>query len=212
MADFSEKLITKLKTGDLILSTDSYGNIDITEVITIMQYGENLGNQFYLTLKYKLIFYFPFNGLAKFFEILTETGHSITLSGNHLIYEKKKGYLKAEYIKLNDELQVLMTNNRSLDFSKVILIKEKVEYGFIAPLVESGNLMVDGIHASCYAGINSHLLADLALKPLIYWHKINKFLNFEQIELENLQKTSYRHPYVDIFYYLKLKKLANIII
>jgi hypothetical protein len=44
MGDFSVKRITELKRGDLVLSIDSYGSIDTTEVITIMDYGENYGN------------------------------------------------------------------------------------------------------------------------------------------------------------------------
>jgi hypothetical protein len=43
MADFSQKKITELKSGDLVLSIDSYGNIERSEVITIMQYGVRLG-------------------------------------------------------------------------------------------------------------------------------------------------------------------------
>jgi len=43
MADFSQKKITELKSGDLVLSIDSYGNIEQSEVITIMQYGVRLG-------------------------------------------------------------------------------------------------------------------------------------------------------------------------
>jgi hypothetical protein len=34
---------------------------------------------------------------AKFLEIISESGHSITLSGSHLIYEKTKGYIKGFY-------------------------------------------------------------------------------------------------------------------
>jgi hypothetical protein len=42
MADFSQKK-TELKSRELVLSIDSYGNIEQSEVITIMQYGVSLG-------------------------------------------------------------------------------------------------------------------------------------------------------------------------
>jgi hypothetical protein len=150
--------------------------------------------------------------LAKFLEIKTGSGHSITLTPNHLIYEKTKGYIKAEYMKLEDELQVLMTTNGSFKFSKIISINEKIEPGYIAPLVESGHLLVDGIHVSCYTGINSHLLAHIALKPLIYWYKFSKYMEFEQADLKDLQKEQYYNPYVAIFNYFKIKKLVNLLL
>jgi hypothetical protein len=136
----------------------------------------------------------------------------ITITFNHLIYEKTKGYVKVKYIKLGDELQVLMTNNGSLTFSKIASIIEKKEKGFIAPLAENGNLIVDGIHASCYASLNSHLLAHIALKPLVYWYKLNKYMEFEHTDLKQLQKGPYYDPYVAMFNYLKLKKFVNLFI
>ena len=44
MTDFSVKEITELKRGDLVLSINSYGNIETTEVITLMDFGESFGN------------------------------------------------------------------------------------------------------------------------------------------------------------------------
>ena len=96
--------------------------------------------------------------------------------------------------------------------SKIVSIKEKMEAGFIAPLVESGQLLVDGIHASCYAGINSHFLAHLALQPLVYWHKFSKYMEFGQSDLKKLQKDQYIDSYVAMFNYFKIKKMANLLI
>ena len=44
MFDLSERKITKLKSGDIVLSINNNGTIGRTEVITIMQYGDYLGN------------------------------------------------------------------------------------------------------------------------------------------------------------------------
>ena len=46
MADYSLKKITKLKIGDMVLSIDSYGNVEITEVVTLMHYGKDKSNKF----------------------------------------------------------------------------------------------------------------------------------------------------------------------
>jgi hypothetical protein len=47
MADYSLKQITKLKSGDFILSIDSYGNVESTEVVTLMHYGKDKSNKFF---------------------------------------------------------------------------------------------------------------------------------------------------------------------
>jgi hypothetical protein len=91
-------------------------------------------------------------------------------------------------------------------------IEEKIEAGYIAPLVESGQLLVDGIHSSCYTGINSHFLAHFALQPLIYWYKFSKFMEFGKTDLKKLQRDQYLDPYVAIFYYFKIKKIAQLLI
>ena len=177
-----------------------------------MHYGDVLGNpKYFIIINYILIIIFVLIE-AEFLEIKTESGHSISLTHNHLIYEKTKGYLKAEFIKLEDELQVLMNNNGSVAFSKILSIEEKIEAGYIAPLVESGQLLVDGIHASCYADVNSHMLAHLALKPLIYWYKFSKYMGFEHTDLKHLQKKQdYLDPYVAMFNHHEIKNMVNLL-
>ncbi len=48
MVDFSFKKITDLKKGELVLMIDDYGNIDETEVVTIMHFGNVVGNSLYV--------------------------------------------------------------------------------------------------------------------------------------------------------------------
>ena len=99
-------MITDIKSWDLVLSTDSNGDIDSTEVITIMHYGDVLGNpKYFIIINYILIIIFVLIE-SEFLEInkINKSGHSISLTHNHLIYEKTKGYLKAGFIKLEDEL------------------------------------------------------------------------------------------------------------
>jgi hypothetical protein len=105
-----------------------------------------------------------------------------------------------------------MSNNGSLAFSKIFKINEKTEAGFIAPLVESGHLFINGIHASCYADINSQFLANIALKPLIYWYKLSKFIDSKQTEFDKFYTESYLNPYIAILEYFNVKKLVNIFI
>ena len=134
----------------------------------------------------------------------------MSLTSDHLIYERTAGYIKAEYVKLNDELQVIVSNNGSFLFSKVISINEKIENGFIAPLTENGNLIVNGVHASCYT-LNSHSFAHFMLKPLVYWYKLRKFFHYEQIESKEILKESFLHRYIGFLKYSGLKDFADVL-
>jgi hypothetical protein len=191
MSDFSEKPIKNLRIGDIVSTIiDDYGNIGQTEVITIMEFK---------------------NTLNIFLEIKTESGHSVILTANHLIFEKNKGYIRAEYINLNDEFQV--SNGTLLSFSKVTSINQLVENGFIAPLTESGSLIVNGIHASCFAGVSSHSLAKLFTKPLVYFYNLKKY--FQKLEkpnyLELPQQENFIHPYIAFLKSSGIKNLVDIV-
>lgn len=65
--------------------------------------------------------------------------------------------------------------NKFIDFT-VEKIRFDFKTGFIAPLTSHGTLLVNNIHASCYAEINSHLVADWAVTPIKYWYKLRKYL------------------------------------
>ena len=106
-----------------------------------------------------------------------------------------------------------MTNNSSLVFSNVISIKKKKENGFISILSENGNLIVGGIHASCHAGVKSHFLAQLGVKPLIYWYKMKKFMELESTEFNQISiREPYLHPYLAMFEYFDVKSYVNVLI
>ena len=186
MYDFSQRLICDLKIGDRVLSMDSLGNMAPTVVI------ENLDFQKYLT--------------TQFLEIVTENEMSIVLTENHLIYERQKGYIKAKYIEINDELNIISTENSTSSFSRVKSVEMKVEEGFTAPLTESGTLIVNGIHASCYT-INSHTIAHIAMKPLVYWFKLKTF--FGQVYSETAQDG--KHSYLRFLKHSGLKSFADIL-
>ena len=54
MEDYSTRPISQLNVGENVLTIDSYGNIDKTEVITIMQYEEErMGKNKYFCLRAK---------------------------------------------------------------------------------------------------------------------------------------------------------------
>ena len=127
---------------------------------------------------------------------------------------KSKGYIQAKSIKLNDELNIIVfTKNVSSYFSKVVKISVKVERGFIAPLTESGTLIINGIHVSCYA-FSSHSLAHFVMKPIAYWYSLKKYLGYEEVEskLEEKRVSGSLHPFARFLMFLGLKKLEFLFI
>ena len=55
---------------------------------------------------------------------------------------------------------------------EVIGIRRSLEIGVYAPLTRHGTLIVNGFLASCYADVDSHRLAHLAMTPLLLWHRM----------------------------------------
>ncbi len=129
------------------------------------------------------------------------------MTPDHLIYEKKQGYIKAQNIKMNDQLNIQF-NNGSSSFSRVVKINFEMKNGYIAPLTESGTLIVNGVKASCYASINSHELAHFAMQPLIFWHKITNFLGFTQKKANAKENT--KHIYLAFLKYSGIQPFAKL--
>ena len=117
-----------------------------------------------------------------FQSIHDSSGNYISLTSSHLVYVLNKGYVNAARIKIKDKLRIYSNEiNNLIDFT-VEKISFDLKKGFIAPLTFQGNLLVNNIHASCYAEINSHSIADWAMMPIKLWYKISK--NFKGISEE----------------------------
>ena len=123
-------------------------------------------------------------------------GHQISLTSSHLIYVKEKGYVKSSSGNVGDSLQIFSaTLDRLVDF-KVSRVNYELKRGYIAPLTNQGTLLVNGVLASCYAEINSHYLADVAMTPLKLWHQIAGLIGTGHPINQNLQShdiNSYAH-------------------
>jgi hypothetical protein len=105
-------------------------------------------------------------------DIYASNGHFISLTASHLIHVKSKGFIKASQVKINDIL--LHELNKE---SKVIKIDKVIKKGYTAPMSTSGTLLVNSIYSSCYAEINTHWLAHLAMSPLRFIYSSNKFIS-----------------------------------
>ena len=120
-------------------------------------------------------------------------GRKVSLTSSHLIYVKEKGFVKATNVVVGDSLQIFSLKlNRLTDFF-VSRVSFELKTGFIAPLTNQGTLLVNGVHASCYAEINSHYLADVAMTPLKLWYMIAELFGNGQSnkQLHNIDIVSY---------------------
>lgn len=103
--------------------------------------------------------------------------NSISLTNSHMLYVDSIGYTKASNVKIGDKLRIFSKTERKLVDFIVKRIEFQVKTGFVAPLTNEGTILVNGIDSSCYAEANNHFLADLAMKPLKLWYKLEKLFN-----------------------------------
>lgn len=132
-----------------------------------------------------------------FVSIKTELGVTLQLTPKHLIY-KQDGEFTEKNIKNSNPFQLatvsFATNIKVGDFifvadfsknssaalrlTKVIQNQRTLlTSGAFAPLTEQGNIIVDGGVASCYAVLESHTMAHVAMAPLRYYHKLRNSIN-----------------------------------
>ncbi|CAF1046306.1 unnamed protein product [Rotaria sp. Silwood1] len=102
------------------------------------------------------------------------TNNSIVeLSKRHLIHQRKDGFIWAEKLIEGDEILVLSsTYDNETQWEKIIEITDVHKQGLMAPLTEQGTIIVNNVHASCYALVKSHKVAHFALAPYRFYHRL----------------------------------------
>lgn len=103
-----------------------------------------------------------------FFVITTESGHTLTITEAHLIYETdcrgKKRTVFAKKLKINR--CVYVNDNGALKESKIVDIKLEMKMGIFAPVTEMGNIVVDGVLASCFTNFENEFLLKFVYSSL----------------------------------------------
>ena len=61
--------------------------------------------------------------------------------------------------------------------------------GFYAPVTSEGNIIVDDVLVSCYASVENHDLANLAMTPIRRFSKIVEWILGDGIEFSVLAKS-----------------------
>ena len=149
-------------------------------------------------------------GVVPVIEILLENGVSLSLTDRHLVYVATSKTLLpgsvfdspvvAEKVKPGHYIYYVVDDTarndteNGLRLLKVISVNRSyTTKGVYAPLTASGNVVVNGVAASCYA--EHHTLGQLVFKPLIFWYSVWNFLGFGETTYDASNTDGYFHPY-----------------
>ena len=175
----NRKSMSDLQIGDLVLTVDPEGNFQFSPIILFLDRDPEMRRQFYL--------------------IETESGVTLTVTPSHLVYADIND-VNSNDVNSNDVLRevesfeavyasrvregdyILVQQNGQLKPSRVVSIETKIFSGVFAPLTSSGNIVVDGALASCYAILENQLVSHAAFAPFRWSHSIKSFFNFNSIQ------------------------------
>ncbi|CAF1249959.1 unnamed protein product [Rotaria sp. Silwood1] len=158
MANGEKKILRELRPGDRVLVMNSQKQIEEDEVIMMLDSQPNRP--------------------ALFYSIETETGHRLSLTGNHFIaVNHNDNFLPANQIKTHDT--VLIYSQGKLQSVKVRNVSEEYKVGYFTPMTSQGTLIVNDLAASCYSSVVSHNLAHQMLAPLRWWYRFAKLFAVE---------------------------------
>jgi hypothetical protein len=112
------------------------------------------------------------NEQAIYKEIRTSSTQ-IHVSNRHLIYRRNDGFVWAETLSEGDEILVLSSKySNKTNWEEIIDINDVNKQGLMAPLTEQGTIIVNNVHASCYAVVKYHYLGHMALAPYRWYHRL----------------------------------------
>lgn len=147
--------VRDLKIGQRAQVMMHDGKIGFSEVIMFADYKPNIPEVWYILIE-------------------TETPKkSITLTASHLIFSSNFSgaelTAKQAHMVTPDEF-VLVSQHDQLVPARVSRVSMIKLTGMVAPVTMEGNIIVDGVLASCYAMINDHEIAHMAFAPLRLAH------------------------------------------
>lgn len=157
LVDGKTTTLDKLKVGDKVQSMSKDGMIIYSEVAMF------LDNQ-------------PNKVDVPYFVIQTENPkRKLYLTKLHLLYIRARfsSFWQVKFAKLVQKGDLVKVNSDGkLVEAEVTNIYVSNERGSIAPLTGEGNIIVDGVLASCYALLEDHYLADSIFWPakILYRH------------------------------------------
>jgi hypothetical protein len=196
------KAMADLEVGDLVLTADSDGSLQFSPVILFLDRDPDSRRQFYA--------------------IETESGVTLTVTPSHLVYAdlRNDGFKENEISdsenfkavfagRVREGDYILVQRDGAMSPSRVTNIETKIFSGVFAPLTSSGNLVVDGALASCYAVLEDQSVSHAAFAPFRWSHAITGWLDLSSSRVvrsgdsrQNEPRTIGIHWYADILYSL----------
>ena len=175
------KRLSDLAVGDSVLASNGDGTFDFSPVLLFLDRDPNEWRRFVtirtesgheLTLTPSHLLY------ARDSSAAPESANSIEVSGD---WKAKSGVAEAGeaasdfevfYAREIDEgMHVLVHDGGRgrLRPSRVVSVEAAARRGVYAPLTAAGNVVVDGVLASCYALVDSQSVAHAAFAPVRWW-------------------------------------------
>jgi hypothetical protein len=107
-----------------------------------------------------------------FYKRIRTENSVIELSKRHLIHHRQNGFIWSEKLVKGDEILVFSSNyENETQWEEILEITDVQKQGLMAPLTEQGTILVNNVHASCYALVKSHKVAHFALAPYRFYHR-----------------------------------------
>jgi hypothetical protein len=130
--------------------------------------------------------------MTAIFQVFTDANNrTISLTNSHLLFVKNSGYINAAKVNIGDVLRVYSYETNELADFKVKQISFEIKRGFIAPLTNEGTILVNQVDASCFAEINNHQFANIAMKPVKMWYKLSKYFGAQTATSQNVNTNFY---------------------
>ena len=153
--------MSQVRLGDRIQSVDGQGNLVYSEVLMFLDREPE--------------------ERSRFVRLKTEDGTELSLTSSHLVYAgapdcRALDCMSPVYAGNVEAGQSLMTRTSRLVASTVISVTSIHHTGVFAPLTRAGNLVVDGVVASCYAVIDSQNIAHTAFAPVRWYYSLKHSL------------------------------------
>ena len=170
------KRLSDLEVGDSVLASDGDGSFHFSPVLLFLDRDPR--------------------EWRRFVTIRTESGHELTLTPSHLLYARDySGSSQSADPSMNSIEESSAGDSNSADFevlyareidegmhvlvldggtglarpSRVVSVEGAARRGVYAPLTAAGNVVVDGVLASCYALVDSQAVAHAAFAPVRWW-------------------------------------------
>ena len=151
--------MSEVRLGDRVQSVDSLGNIVYSEVLMFLDREPEERMQFIV--------------------VTGEDGSELTLTPSHLVFTGKPDCEELECMEASYAGNVapgdtiLVTRGQAgVRVTRVASVSVTSSTGVFAPLTRSGNLVVDGVLASCYAVIDSQTVAHVAFLPVRWYYSL----------------------------------------